>query len=63
MKEYAVSLELVYYHTAYVEADSEQEAIAKVMDSNELESCKARIHDTEYEFDNIELIIAKKTND
>jgi hypothetical protein len=71
MEKYAVSVELVYYHTIYVEADSEQEAVAKAMDFDELTTnYKARIYDkeydftsVEYDFDSIDLIVTEKISE
>lgn len=65
MKEYAVEVELSYFDTVFVEAESKSEAITKVMDTHPFgDNYKVLAFGKEEEFANVEFVgIGEVEND
>jgi hypothetical protein len=63
MKEYAVTVELVYFHDLFVKANSESEAVASVMDNQPFnDNFKVIAFGKEKQFDSIEYVSADEVN-
>lgn len=59
MKEYAVGVEFVYYHTFFIEAESKEEAIEKTMSRTDLdEKFRVFAFGNEHSFDSNDFVIA-----